>query len=462
MSDLFQMKGIFLYFLLKLLVHRGLAESANEDLKEEIQAVATESRSLADELAEMLLRLEVQDLREEAVESAVIGDNEKVQSVLKEMVARMHKLEEASEAGNYEKRDENKDYDGNIQNEIVATIQPFDVSIEDEYVDSIDENFLKQDDNKHDESRPQKNLEEETEKKKEVENKDTKDDVQLVIEDMFDKINNIDNISVGGTHSIKDNDEGTLIKEERLRSSLDNLEKVAQEIEKLAFSANSEDEIKSVNQLTKVLEAMTSKLSVDEVKISVDVKLGKVERINNIEENIENMLDSLLEVVGQMKNLKSNAGIKQSEPSIQKSNESDKLKNLKSGKSIKVDEEERTTNHDPIQEHEGLRDDKNIPQKEENLFSDIKKDNQTKVILNKLKAKDPIVIRRKPKQLDDGLISDEDVETTTVEMPNINEDCREATKTSRVKICVPAFAVHKKRAKFFSKTIKEAKHCYEV
>ena len=57
---------------------------------------------------------------------------------------------------------------------------------------------------------------------------------------------------------------------------MDNLEKVA-----------------NVKQLTKLLETMTNELSIDEVKDSLDVKLGKEEMIKTIEENIENMLDSL-------------------------------------------------------------------------------------------------------------------------------------------------------------------------
>jgi hypothetical protein len=85
------------YFVVQLLYSCCHAEARNEALKEEIEAVSTESRSLAKELAEMLLRLEVQDLREEAVESAVIGDNKKVQKVLNEMVARIHTLEAESQ-----------------------------------------------------------------------------------------------------------------------------------------------------------------------------------------------------------------------------------------------------------------------------------------------------------------------------------------------------------------------------
>ena len=100
------MKLTSCYVFVQLIVRCYHDEATNEDLKEEIEAVAKESRSLAKELAEMLLRLEVQDLREEAVESAVIGDNKKVQEVLNEMVARIHTLEEASKGGNFEERNE--------------------------------------------------------------------------------------------------------------------------------------------------------------------------------------------------------------------------------------------------------------------------------------------------------------------------------------------------------------------
>ena len=61
--------------------------------------MANESRSLSNELAEMLSALEVEDLRGVAVESAVIGDDEKVQNVLKAMVERINKLERPNKKG---------------------------------------------------------------------------------------------------------------------------------------------------------------------------------------------------------------------------------------------------------------------------------------------------------------------------------------------------------------------------
>ena len=90
-------------------------------------------------------------------------------------------------------------------------------------------------------------------------------------------------------------------------------------------------------------------------------------------------------------------------------------------------------------------------------------DNQLKNNQNQLNVKKPVIIIRKPKQLDDGLISDEDDEIPVVEMPVVDkDDCRETTATSRVNICVPSFVVQKKNVKFFGKTMKATKHCYDV
>ena len=96
MTTSFQMKFAILCILSKIAVLTADADQRNEAIIEEIEAVASESRSLANELADMLSVLEVADLREEAVEFAVIGDNAKVQSVLKAMVDRIKKLENNS------------------------------------------------------------------------------------------------------------------------------------------------------------------------------------------------------------------------------------------------------------------------------------------------------------------------------------------------------------------------------
>merc|ERR1719348_574768 len=93
------MRGTFCYLILLQILQCSKAEQTNDDndndaIKKEIEAVAAESRSLAAELAQMLLRLEVQDLREEAVEAAVVGNDESVKEVLSEMVKRIQNIED--------------------------------------------------------------------------------------------------------------------------------------------------------------------------------------------------------------------------------------------------------------------------------------------------------------------------------------------------------------------------------
>ena len=52
-------------------------------LKSEIEQAASESRHLADELAGMLDRLEIEEDRSAAVNAAVLGEQEEVEAALK-------------------------------------------------------------------------------------------------------------------------------------------------------------------------------------------------------------------------------------------------------------------------------------------------------------------------------------------------------------------------------------------
>lgn len=73
------------------------APGVDELLKSEIEVAAAESRKLADDLAGMLERLEIEDDRSTAVDAAVLGDQDEVEAALKEMVEKIENLAEASE-----------------------------------------------------------------------------------------------------------------------------------------------------------------------------------------------------------------------------------------------------------------------------------------------------------------------------------------------------------------------------
>ena len=58
----------------------------DKGLKSEIEQAASESRHLADELAGMLDRLEIEEDRTDAVNAAVLGEQEEVEAALKVML----------------------------------------------------------------------------------------------------------------------------------------------------------------------------------------------------------------------------------------------------------------------------------------------------------------------------------------------------------------------------------------
>merc|ERR1711970_952112 len=67
----------------------GQRHQVDEVLKSEIEQAASESRHLADELAGMLDRLEIEEDRSAAVNAAVLGEQEEVEAALKVMVERL-------------------------------------------------------------------------------------------------------------------------------------------------------------------------------------------------------------------------------------------------------------------------------------------------------------------------------------------------------------------------------------
>ena len=98
-----QLLIIFLISKFTAGVPEALAESNDDILRSEIESAARESRALADDLAAMLARLEAEEDRQDAVEAAVVGDNEKVKGALKEMVDKVEELAKVSEESNVSK-----------------------------------------------------------------------------------------------------------------------------------------------------------------------------------------------------------------------------------------------------------------------------------------------------------------------------------------------------------------------
>jgi len=92
-------------------------------LRSEIESAASESRALADELADMLLRLEAEEDRADAVEAAVVGNENKVESALKEMIEKMEDLAEASEDSNNKVLKGSTEQKQKEENELKETVE---------------------------------------------------------------------------------------------------------------------------------------------------------------------------------------------------------------------------------------------------------------------------------------------------------------------------------------------------
>ena len=91
MCHYFQMESLVLILILSLFSQYVTA--ADDILRAEIEEAALDSKLLADELAEMLARLELDEDREDAVEAAVKGDDLKVETALQDMLDKLEGLE---------------------------------------------------------------------------------------------------------------------------------------------------------------------------------------------------------------------------------------------------------------------------------------------------------------------------------------------------------------------------------
>ena len=74
----------------------GPTDSTDALLRLELEEAASDSRLLAEELADMLARLDTENSRQEAVEAAVVGDEVRVEAALQEMLSKLEGLEQVA------------------------------------------------------------------------------------------------------------------------------------------------------------------------------------------------------------------------------------------------------------------------------------------------------------------------------------------------------------------------------
>jgi len=285
--------------------------------------------------------------------------------------------------------------------------------------------------------------------------------------------------------------------EKQLQVALDNLGKVAEEIEKVAVAAETEKEIEIVNEMSEILDDVVIKVSVDEEEVSKNIAIGNnsgiEKRIKHIEDNIEKMLTALGEVISRLK------GFSPSRNNILLANDIVKEhahKKLKRRKNLKprlpkqydldgsgdyedyedfsdgdsedgVEENNDTDEESPDDAGDEYLDDEDEYIEDEDLNKDDPNEEEN---TNDNDTEDPgnenddktIIIRRKEKNDKNDTDSDNDNYDKDLIENDDEETCRDSTATNSVNVCVPDFETLEQPVEFHSQELKMAKHCFEV
>merc|ERR1711942_585908 len=245
-------------------------------LKKEIEAVAAESKHLADELADMLIGMEVDDLKEKTNSKG--QHNESIENTIDAMEARIKKLEDKL------KDDTEKAFkEGNI------------------YGPKEEKRISKSEALRQ----PLEKLEMIVNEIKGIAlSDDSEGDIMQIVKDMSKRISDLErnnakdysaetpNESVKSQHLTLNKQFTT--KEESLRDALNKFKSISRDLENLKIP--TETELNYENKFGKILKAMTTKLSLDEMKISIDLAFGKGKKMKIVKNDFETMIDSLVGV----------------------------------------------------------------------------------------------------------------------------------------------------------------------
>jgi len=275
---------IFILLEVLSLILVAKAASKHDELRREIEEVATESKHLADDLAETLLAIEVLDLKEKTKEMLETSDNEATENIMQAMEARIKQLHGHDVTRKPAKETVDEQSDDGISIEKV----------------SLSKSELLR--------KPLNKLDKIVKEIRTIAFSDSDPKMQKILRDMDARITVLENVKdyeETSKHKIAENQDLTLIeefsnKENNLREALAKFKNISQDLKNLNLSSPSMEDAASVNRLAKIVEAMTAKLSLDEMKITVDLAFGKGKKIRIVKNDIETMIDSLVDVVDRL------------------------------------------------------------------------------------------------------------------------------------------------------------------
>ena len=273
-------------------------------------------------------------------------------------------------------------------------------------------------------------------------------------------------------NKIRDVKQEEVSSEKQLKIALDNLGKVAEEIENVVVAAETDEEKRIVNQMTKILDDVIVKISVDEEQVSDNLQTGNVgdltDRIVHIEESIETMMVALGEVISRLKgfsptkneiNLAKDLVEEHTKKSLKR------RKNLKRRKPKQYDYD--GSGDDEVYEDfsDDIEDESEEDYYEEssNENDDFPKENANKdeklEDVEVLSEKKIIVRRKKPNERKSENVTGQ---SKSIEGKFEEEECRDTKATNSVKVCVPDFTPSEAVTEFHTQKPEEIKHCFDV
>ena len=273
-------------------------------------------------------------------------------------------------------------------------------------------------------------------------------------------------------NKIRDVKQEEVSSEKQLKIALDNLGKVAEEIENVVVAAETDEEKRIVNQMTKILDDVIVKISLDEEQVSDNLQTGNVgdltDRIVHIEESIETMMVALGEVISRLKgfsptkneiNLAKDLVEEHTKKSLKR------RKNLKRRKPKQYDYD--GSGDDEV--YEDFSDDIEDKSEEDyyeessNENDDFPKENANKdeklEDVEVLSEKKIIVRRKKPNERKSENVAGQ---SKSIEGKLEEEECRDTKATNSVKVCVPDFTPSEAVTEFHTQKPEEIKHCFDV
>merc|ERR1712106_972075 len=228
------------------------------------------------------------------------------------------------------------------------------------------------------------------------------------------------------------------IKEEELKNTLEELVIVASQIEEVASSAQSSDDINAIETMAELLQNVSDKVEEKTNNIDSDnekntKEVDRESKSTSLELNgIDEMIKSLEKVTHDLREL----NVQSEEEDIKLTLEINENKH-NSKRRKQEDDASKTEEKKPIREPKELEIEKSTKEDDE-LYEYMESKNPRQKIVE---------TKREPKELEE---------------PKKGEDCTEKEGTNRVRVCVPKFSTVDNTVHLYSGEVKEERHCYDV